>query len=314
MSTQAAHLLTTFQQHLPDALRAQAEALDDLDARLLAFVEAGQQRWPELPLEPAHFCAELAQRLHANPPRKTLESWLGFVQPADFHLALACAQGQQGAIEAFERLFHGDIHRLIARYAGPNTQPDDLLQSLREKLFVHTPDRPARITDYAGQGYLQNWLRVAGARTFIDLLRAATRRTDKEDVGGDEPLLDAASPAEDLELDFLKREYRGHFKAAFADAIQRLDGSDRVLLRQALVSRLTVEQLGALYGVHASTASRRVSKARETLLSHTREALLARLKLQRDEFDSILDLIRSRLDLSMTRLLSNTLDAQDPPT
>ncbi|MEO1174039.1 MAG: sigma-70 family RNA polymerase sigma factor, partial [Myxococcota bacterium] len=227
---------------------------------------------------------------------------LDHVRPDDFHLALGCAEGDPVALTAFERHFKADLERLVHRYQGPRLMADDLLQSLREKLFVATDRRPAKIRDYSGQGFLQNWLRVTGARTCIDLLRS-TSRQDREQSQDDQQIMAIPDLGPNLELDFLKREYREQFKEAFAAATRTLNSRQRNLLRQHFVFQLTMEQLGNLYNVHPSTASRRVSKAREALLEATRTSLMEKLNVNQDEFDSIMRMIRSRIDLSLTRLL-----------
>jgi RNA polymerase sigma-70 factor (ECF subfamily) len=114
----------------------------------------------------------------------------------------------------------------------------------------------------------------------------------------------------DLELDFLKAEYREQFKQAFAKAVRELPARDRNLLRQSVVHSLTIDQLGALYHVDRSTAARWLARAREQLFKTTRANLLAMLHIDQGEFESIMNLIRSRLDVSLHRLL---LQPSHPP-
>ncbi len=298
-----------FLNHLTEELKPEAQATEDLQHRLEQMLQQAQEKWPALAVPEPHFITALAERWNTTARRQSLERWLDYVQPADFRLALACGLGLPGGIEAFEKAYKSDIDRLLRRYEGPTLPAEDLLQSLREKLFVSTPTRAAKIHSYSGQGYLQNWLRVTGTRTFIDMLRSTSKRQEKElQPIGDTPFLNVPDDLQDMELDFLKREYRGKFKEAFAAAAQSLTSHQRNLLRQHRVFKRTVEQLGKLYSVHPSTASRRVSKAREALLMATRQEFMNRLKLQQQEFDSIMDMIRSRLDLSMTRLLQSATD------
>jgi RNA polymerase sigma-70 factor (ECF subfamily) len=63
---------------------------------------------------------------------------------------------------------------------------------------------------------------------------------------------------------------------------------------------MTVVELGALYGVHASTASRRVTEARDRLVAATRDVMMKRCNLGRAEVSSILRLIQSEIDLSLS--------------
>lgn len=297
-------LARIFLQALPEELSQEAEGLSGLGARLADFEARGQAAWPALSLEPGALSLALGQRLQKAPPRKGLLDWLEHVQAEDLHLALACAGGLPGAIEAFEAAYRADLDRMLFRYQGPHMNREELLQRLREKLFVGSEQRGPKIADYAGQGFLQNWLRVTGARTFIDILRSTASRRDREVLAYEpERALEMPDMGDDLEVDFLKREYRAQFKTAFAQAAVSLSSQERNLLRQHLVAGLSVHQLGRLYNIHPSTAARRVNKARENLLAATRAGMMEQLRIDKDEFDSMMKMIRSRLDLSMSRLL-----------
>jgi RNA polymerase sigma-70 factor (ECF subfamily) len=69
------------------------------------------------------------------------------------------------------------------------------------------------------------------------------------------------------------------------------------------VDGLTIDEIGALYQVHRATAARWISGARNTLLADTRARLTARLALTPSQFDSLMRLVRSELDLSLQRLV-----------
>lgn len=297
---------------LPDDLQTQATAMADLGQRLRDLATRGATAWPTLTLPAGYFLAALGEKAAASPPKKGLVQWLDHVQPADLHLALACGSGLPGALQLFEERYAADLDRLIRKYAGTEMPAEDLLQQLREKLFVTTDTRRAKIDSYSGQGYLQNWLRVTGARAFIDILRSATRRQDKALMaGGSDGILEVPDALQDVELDFLKREYRSTFREAFAAATRTLSPHQRNLLRQHLVHHLTVEQLGQLHGVHGATISRRMAKARQELVAATRQEFMGRVQVGDTEYESIMGIIRSKLDLSIPRLLETTIAGGD---
>jgi RNA polymerase sigma-70 factor (ECF subfamily) len=70
-----------------------------------------------------------------------------------------------------------------------------------------------------------------------------------------------------------------------------------------VVDGLSIDALGEIYGVHRATAARWIAKIREDLLARTREAFSARAKVGRAEFESLLRLARSQLDVSLRRVL-----------
>jgi len=254
------------------------------------------------------FAAELAARL--NDDDEDAARWWDHLRPADLYLACACARGVDAALERFERLHGDEIARTAQRFERPGLPADDLIQLLRAKLFTvpaaggdhaRAPAARPRIAMYTGQGFLQNWVRVTTTRTFIDCCRC---NPDVPEVPiRNELVAVLPEPKGDPELHLLKREHVTHFKASFAEAVGALDSADRLLLRQHLVERLTIDQLGALYHLHRASAARRSAKAREALLVATRIALSRRLGLPPERLASVLELVASRLEASIERLL-----------
>ena len=115
-------------------------------------------------------------------------------------------------------------------------------------------------------------------------------------------MLDELSSTDDPELDYLKKHYRAEFGAAFEAAVADLAPRARNHLRHLFVERLTIDQLAALYGVHRSTAARRLATARDALLQATRKQLVDRLQVESGEVDSIMRLIDSHIELSVQRI------------
>jgi len=279
--------------------RADFQALTDWEARLDAVLHEPGTAWSAAWLSREDFAAEVAARLDRD--GESVASFWDHLRAADLYLACACARGVSGAIERFEQTFGGEIGRTARRFERRGLGADDLHQLLRNKLFAAQPGESPKIASYTGQGFLQNWVRVTTTRTFIDATRP---QADTPEIPiADELIAMLPEPGADPELELLKRQHLAHFKAAFAEAVGTLDASDRVVLRQHLVERLTIDQIGALYHLHRATAARRVVKAREALLAATRTALAARLGLSPEQLESVLALIASRMDASVERLL-----------
>ena len=94
----------------------------------------------------------------------------------------------------------------------------------------------------------------------------------------------------------MKKTYGDAFQRAFQAALEDLETADRLLLKQRFRHRMTVEQLGTLHAVHASTISRRVDAARERLVKATRTQMMRELDVGRADVSSILRLIESELE------------------
>jgi RNA polymerase sigma-70 factor, ECF subfamily len=104
-------------------------------------------------------------------------------------------------------------------------------------------------------------------------------------------------------LDQMKAEYRTEFATSLREAIAELTAEDRTLLRQQIVDGLSIDALGAAYGVHRATAARWINRARGALVAATRTRLAARLAVSVEEIDSVIRLVQSRLDASVVRFL-----------
>jgi len=209
------------------------------------------------------------------------------LRAGEFALAVA------GNVTELERVCAGTINAACRRFEGKGHTAEDLKQILRTKLFVD-----GAIAEYNGQGSLESWLRVIATRLFIDLGR---RKDRARETPADEI---EAIAHDDLALDLVKAEYRGAVATALDQAAHALEAGDRHLLRQHLVAGLSIDQVGAVLGIHRATAARRIARAREQLATKTRELVAAQLKLDDRELAELFGLVVSKLDLSLRRLLA----------
>ena len=223
------------------------------------------------------------------------------LRTADLYLACACARGDGAALGAFERAFFEEIPRAMKRTRATLPPADELAQLVRHKLFVADVGARPKIAEYGGRGELRGWFRVLLSRMILNLATRPSPELPFEDellaclLGGG---------AADLEgLEGAKESYRGAFRASFPKAFAGLGDRDRSLLRYAFGENLTVEAIGALYGVHKTTAARWVVRSHQALLDAVRTAVIARLGIGEDEYASVLRMVHSRLELSLERYL-----------
>jgi RNA polymerase sigma-70 factor (ECF subfamily) len=269
--------------------------------RLLAEgLDAARGAHPELELDPTDVARELGRLLErTSDPALSLAD----VRLTDLYLALGCVRGRADALAAFEEQVLGRLDAVIAGAGASAERVEEVKQRLREKLFVHRPDRPAKISAYHGRGSLRNWVKVVAVRETLLVLEKDMRHVDHDD-----DQLEASLEVErDPELAFVKQQYRGEFKLSFAEALASLTSRDRTALRLQHVDRLTLDQTAVALNVHRATIARWNTRIRTALLERTREALGRRLKVGHGELDSIIRLIQSNLDVSVRRLLNPEL-------
>lgn len=262
---------------------------DDAD-RLAELCAIAERAWPGITVDHDELAAALAARTDAAPTADAA---------VELALALACARGDRTALAAFDRAYLADVPAGLAHMKLDRAMIDDLVQEVRAKLLVAEEGAPPRVLEYAGQGKLRGLCQVMAARAALTRLRATRRTTSDDGVAA------LAAVGDDPELAFLKAHYRDAFKAAFTEAAGELDARDRNLLRLHHLGGVTLDQLAAMYGVHRATAVRWLADVRKRLLAGTRARLRATLSVSAEELDSIMELIGSRLDASVRRLLDS---------
>ncbi len=265
-----------------------------LDEALLAVVAAAGAASPKLAFAPEAFAAHLARRRPAGMP---LTQFLHVASAADLLLAFCCGHGDAEAIRLFDARFDGDLRMVYAQGRGHKPPFDEYAQVLRSKLM--TGEQP-RILAYAGVGELKNWVRVTASRVLVDLQRAAS---DAQPLH-EEAVLAVPSPDDDPEIDYLKRLYRAEMREAFEAAVNVLSPEERNCLRDYYARGLSVDELAAARGIHRATAARRVAAARSAVLKHTRQLLMQRTQLSRDELESVVRLIESQLYVTVERVFA----------
>jgi len=260
--------------------------------------EVGRATWPSIWVSAADFVNHLT--MHLGLSLEAAES-LG-TRASDLYLAVAAAHGDAAAISVIDRtcIAHVDsaLHGMLS-----SSEIDDLKQQLRQRLFVGTRG-PPKILDYAGRGELRAWVRASAVRAAISVLRSQKR----DQVHQQDLWIAAPKIGVDPTIDYLRPRLQVEFRAAFEAALGSLETRERNLLKHHFLDGLSVDELAILYRVHRATAFRWLTRARERVLSQTRQALAARLSLRRSELDSVMQLVDSQLEVSVVRLFG----ADDP--
>jgi len=279
-----------------------ALALPGLAERASAELAAARARWPEAAaLTDATLATAIASKLDEQ---RDLAAALARLRVEDLFLAQWCASGDARAITAFEQVHRTDLDGVLARFRRLPVTSDELLQTLRIKLFVATADRPPRIGDYSGFGFLQNWLRVTALRALVDIARTEKARK-LEELMADDDLLGFPELGPDIAARYTRDEVGKAIKGAFARAVAGLAPRQRNFLRHAQVELLTLDQIAALYGIHRATVARTLATARAELTEVTRKELASSLGVADDALESIVGAADSRLDLSLSRVLKS---------
>lgn len=220
---------------------------------------------------------------------------------ADLALASAALAGDPEALRALDGMIRGAAARAAGELGQPGWLADEIAVTLQGRLLVADGDSEGRLASYLGHGPLDRWLAVAAARTGLNALRARRR----ERALDDSRLAQLPSPQDDPELDLLRRRHRAAFEAAIRDAFAGLENArDRNLLRLYYFDRLGLDRLAQMYRVHGSTVSRWLAAVRQNVFDETMRLLVERLGLPESELASMLRLLQSDLEVTLSRLLA----------
>ena len=268
-----------------------------VEVRLAGLLAEARGRWPGLSVDARHFIAHWAAQIARS---GELSTALDQLHLPDLYLAFACAEGDEAALRSLGTLLTAVAGAVRSVDASPSFV-DEILQRLRTRVLVSEDGGPPRILDYAGRGSLENWLRAGALRLALNARRDARR--------GPEPLPEASlwepvAPTADRTLELLRGKYAAEFGSALREAFGSLEPQECTVLRLHFLEGLSLNQIAAMYQVNKSTISRRMAKARETLLARTRAQLERALALPPQELDSLLEQLGPRLDLSLSSVLN----------
>jgi RNA polymerase sigma-70 factor (ECF subfamily) len=263
----------------------------ELDAALDEAIGAALDAWPELAPDRTAFARFLGERIPSDVD--AIEALRG--RRPELYLVFACLRGDPTATELLDRRYFAGLADRLVRQRIPEDVATETVQQLRMKVF--TGPKPLLLA-YSGTGDLHGWLRITALRAAIRLQRGEMRRSDRDQETA------LADGTLDAGLQYQRKLYQEEFRAAFAEAVGKLTTRERNLLKHSVLYGANSDDLGALYQVHRATAARWLAAARERLALETQRGMLARLRIERSEYESILRLIQSQLDVSVARILS----------
>jgi RNA polymerase sigma-70 factor len=137
---------------------------------------------------------------------------------------------------------------------------------------------------------------VVAVRTASSLRR---RERDHESLDPPEP-----RPPESPEDAAIRARYGDAFERSFRAAFRALPPEDRVILRLHFAEGLNLDGLAVALGFSRATAGRRIQTARARLRDETMRLLEDCLQAPRPEIEGVLALLRSRLEVSLSALVT----------
>lgn len=282
------------------AQRAFFESLGSLamakDSMLHVAVESAldraKRKWPGLAFSDEAFLSKLGQRVRES---SGVIGMLQRLRTSDLYAAWAAETGESAAISAIMAQSRPTIDEALAPMRLAAHERDEVLQKLRQRVFVG--EKP-RIGTYSGTGSIGTWLSATAVRLAVD-----GKRSERPEEELDDQLAAAVADTANLELQVIRKQYQSEFKVAFREAFRALTLDERNLIRLTFIDRLSIDALSAMMGLHRSTVARRISALRDELAKSTRKRLMEKFKLTASDVNSLMRVVVSAFDASLNSLL-----------
>ena len=270
------------------------DVADSVDADAIeAVIGAGRSSASGIEVDEVAFATALGNLVAAGVN-------LDAVKADELWLAVGCAEGNASALTQFERRYLSDIGRHISHMGLDHATVSDVAQTTRNRLLLSKDGGPPRILGYAGRGQLDALVRVVATRAGLDA-RRSERRRGEVGIGGLTEVLMASADPEDLAAITRKHEV---FREAFEAAIAALSASERTIMRLYAVDGVGIDGVAAAYGVHRSTAARRLAKVRQQIGASTQDYLRNK-GVTETELNSIIAVVDEGLELTLSRILAD---------
>jgi RNA polymerase sigma-70 factor (ECF subfamily) len=252
--------------------------------------DIGRSAWPDIDLSRESFSVFAQARTN---------TWQGNpARAADLYLACACVERIPSAVAEFMSTFGERIPQYLKRLARNPDMVSEVRQVLVTRCIVGDEGHPPALTSYSATGSLEGWLRATAVREALALNRQSDRAT-----GDVEAALEERMPWVDREISLFKQIYREPVSRAFGTACAMLDPQDRALLRLHYVDGVTTGGLATMYKISRATLIRRLADAREALVNGVKTELRAASGVADKDFDSVLRLVHSQIDLRLSMML-----------
>ena len=270
----------------------------ELEQALRALLGDARREWPKLGLDAAGFVEHVAGLLPKGvDPVVSLKP----LRAGDLWLAFGCVRRVEAAMaEVKTRLEPRELSRRGVRLGTLERFLDEAQPQILDQVFVGGASRIPEISRYSGRGRLDAWLATVAVHAALKVKRSSTRHGSHD--ASSEAMADLSAGV-DVERGYIKSRYREDFNAAFREALSSLSARDKAVLRLSVVEQLGIDALGAMFKVHRATAARWLVRVRAELADRTRAALARRLGARLEEVDSLVGMLQSQVDVSVSRAL-----------
>lgn len=258
--------------------------------------------------------------LNENPDvdRNAIKDFIDEIRADDLCLIIACEKGDEKAWEYLVANFDSTVKSAARKISSNNDDADDLASSIWAELYGLRQDaagnKKSKLAYYSGRGSLAGWLRAVVSQLAIDEYRKQSRFVQVEEsrefenlaeessnhTGNDRVVHHADNPEELLTTEQTSRDV----SLALKRAIEALDAEDRLVMKLYYFDDLKLKEIGAMFGYHEATASRKVVRIQADIRKAVEKKLRADHGWSETEVKRYLSDTASKLGITVEKLFA----------
>ena len=236
----------------------------------------------------------------------------------DLCLIIACERGDEKAWEHLVANFDSTVKSAARKISANNEDAEDLAGSIWAELYGLRQDaegnKKSKLAYYSGRGSLAGWLRAVVSQLAVDEYRKTSRYVQVEETrefdnlaeessnhsGNDRVVHHAANPEEMLSNESASRDV----SLALKHAIETLEAEDRLVMKLYYFDDLKLKDIGAMFGYHEATASRKLVRIQTEIRKAVEKKLKADHGWSETEVKRYLSETASKLGITVEKLFA----------
>ncbi len=239
--------------------------------------------------------------------RQEIISFLDELRADDLCLVLACERGDADAWEELVSSHDSTVRSAAKKITSNAEDADDLANSIWAELYG-LKEGKSKLAYYSGRGSLGGWLRAVVAQLAVDQFRKISRFVQIEEDREFDNLASSAANASgnshNPEEAFAEKSMQRDVAAALRRAIEDLDAEDRLIMKLYYYDDVKLKDIGATFGFHEATASRRLVRIQTAIRKSVERNLADDHGWSGPEVSKYLAETASKLGISVERMFT----------
>ena len=254
----------------------------------------------------------------ADADRNAIKHFIDEIRADDLCLIIACEKGDEAAWEYLVTNFDTTVKSAARKISANNEDAEDLASSIWAELYGLRQDaegnKKSKLAYYSGRGSLAGWLRAVVSQLAIDEYRKQSRFVQVEESREFENLAEESSNhtgnasvvhhAENPEEQLTTEQTSRDVSLALKHAIDELDAEDKLVMKLYYFDDLKLKEIGAMFGYHEATASRKVVRIQADIRKSVERELRAAHGWSETEVKRYLSDTASKLGISVEKLFA----------